>query len=634
MTLLEKYVAKWLQREGRVPDDALDRLPEEFAATVKNRVDLERIADKLVSASQDLAIRRRIVLYLRSRIEAQGALTPKEFEDLLVRARSVGWQTADVERLIENAKSAFAKRNRPPSNLELEKKQPEESPDAPPREPPRENSESRSERVPDSQMAGGSTEKSRTKPSGVPEFSPVATTGIVAVLVVILALLLLGRPWADKDDGPGSAGGSTTEAQVLSAQRLLGRLGEPVPETGRFDDATRAALDRALPQFAGMSELEPWLIEQLEAALDQADDEAWEAAQNRGTAAAIAAYLERFPDGLHAEDAQTQLSTTDAAEERSIIVRAIQQELDRLGRDVIETGELDLGTLNALEGFPGPMPNQTRASLAAALEQLEALRRWPVPNGETFQDCTVCPEMVAIPAGTFLMGSPEDEIMRIANEGPQREVSVPRFAMSRTEITHGQWFPCVNDGVCNSLPVPEQGDLRTMPVSHVTWDDALSYLRWLRERTGSNYRLPTEAQWEYAARAGTSTRYYTGECITDEQANFDARLTSGNCPEGIFYGGVLPVASYPPNPFGLYDMLGNLIEPTRDCWNSEYTGGPTDGSAWLTGDCGRAPMRGGSWRSTDRELRAAARIRPSGLRREASLGLRVVVDLPQRSGSP
>ena len=601
MTPLEQYVAEWLRRFGRVPHDGLTKLPPEVGEQVENRAQLERIAEQLVRDYPKLAVRRRFVLDLEDRLRANaGSLSDEERRALIRQAREFDWTIDKVNRLIEEALQRI-----------------ESTPAVP--DPPDDAPESPS-----------ATERSAPR-AGARMPLPALLGAVLAVVVVGGGFWLIGY---DGTDTAASGGAATPTDPVRAAQRLLARLGYPVPETGQFDAATRAAFDRALPQYAGMDELEPWLVEQLQAALDDADRAAWNSAQSSGTAAAVTAYLERFPEGGHAAEARERLTTLEASEERAGIVRAIQQELNRLGRDVDETGELDQATLRAMTGFPGTLPDRTRASLTSALEVLRELGRWPPRDGETFQDCPVCPAMVAIPAGRFVMGSPQNEPLRSPNEGPQHEVAVPRFALSRTEITHGQWLACVNDGVCPSLPIPPEGDLRRLPLTHVSLTEALYYFRWLRERTGFDYRLPTEAEWEYAARAGTATRFYTGDCITSDQANFDARLPSENCPGGAYRGAAMPVASFEPNGFGLYDMAGNVLELTRDCWNSDYEGAPGDGSAWESGDCGRAPMRGGSWTSSERELRSAARIRPGGFQRNAETGLRVAVSLPPRPDAP
>lgn len=218
--------------------------------------------------------------------------------------------------------------------------------------------------------------------------------------------------------------------------------------------------------------------------------------------------------------------------------------------------------------------------------------------------------MVVIPAGSFVQGSPEDEPQSNSNERPQREVSVPAFAMGQTEVTFDQWDACVADGGCTNNPDDPLGWGRgNRPVILVSWDDAQEYVDWLSAKTGHDYRLPSESEWEYATRAGTTSRFNTGDCITTDQANFDGRTPAEGCPTGTYRGQTMPVGSFEPNAFGLYDTHGNVWEWLEDCWNDNYEGAPLDGSAWRSGDCSQAIVRGGSFGSFGGEwVRSAFRL--------------------------
>jgi len=141
----------------------------------------------------------------------------------------------------------------------------------------------------------------------------------------------------------------------------------------------------------------------------------------------------------------------------------------------------------------------------------------------------------------------------------------------------------------------------------VSWNDAQEFVTWLSDRSGLDYRLPSESEWEYATRAGTMGRFNTGDCITTDQANFNGLAPAQDCPGGIDRAETSPVASFAPNAFGLYDTHGNVWEWVQDCWNESYTGAPSDGSAWMMGDCSRAVIRGGSWFSVGEFLRSAFR---------------------------
>ena len=241
---------------------------------------------------------------------------------------------------------------------------------------------------------------------------------------------------------------------------------------------------------------------------------------------------------------------------------------------------------------------------------------WPEPEG-SFRDCDTCPAMVFVPAGTFMMGSPEAERGRRGNEQPRHLVTFEApFAVGVQEVTRGEWSACVLAGSCGSLEEPgEGGEGERLPVS-VTWDEALAYVAWLSEETGQPYRLPSEAEWEYVARAGTDgARYWEGsgwaQCDYANGADATA-LRQGRyrstvpCSDG--YAGFAPARMFSPNPFGLHDVLGNASEWTQDCWNPLYSDAPRDGSAWEQGNCGVRVVRGGGAVSGPYSLRSAARV--------------------------
>lgn len=225
-----------------------------------------------------------------------------------------------------------------------------------------------------------------------------------------------------------------------------------------------------------------------------------------------------------------------------------------------------------------------------------------VKPGATFRDCDACPEMVVIPAGSFVMGSPITEEDRDFEEGPLREVKIfHSFALGKYEVTFAEWETCVTDGGCIRRSDRGWGRGRR-PVINASWGDVQDYVAWLGRKTGEKYRLPTEAEWEYAARAGTTTARHWGEDVGNDKANchgcsdLDGERTT-------------PVGSFPANAFGLHDMLGNVWEWVEDCWNDTYEGGPVDGSAWTVGDCSQRVLRGGSWGFLPRSARSASRHR-------------------------
>jgi formylglycine-generating enzyme required for sulfatase activity len=233
---------------------------------------------------------------------------------------------------------------------------------------------------------------------------------------------------------------------------------------------------------------------------------------------------------------------------------------------------------------------------------------WRVPGAiSTFRDCAGCPEMVVIPAGEFTMGSPDSEPFRGAETQHRVTIAAP-FAVSKLEITFDQWGACVKDGGCDGYrPDDQHWGRGKRPVIDMSWENAKAYVNWLGRKTGKPYRLLSEAEWEYAARAGTTTAYSTGSTISPRQANYDGS-GDGSGPSEANRQKTLPVGSFPANAFGLHDMHGNVSQWVEDCWHDDYTAAaPTDGSAWLDGDCNGRVLRGGSWGDSEVELRSAAR---------------------------
>lgn len=261
------------------------------------------------------------------------------------------------------------------------------------------------------------------------------------------------------------------------------------------------------------------------------------------------------------------------------------------------------------------------------------IRQAPAPgfpslrSGSAFADGPALPEMVVVPAGHFMMGTtPKDNRsvgvwpMFDAMEGPVHSVTIARpFAVGRYAVTFEQWDACVADGGCGGYRPGDEGWGRgRRPVINVNYDDAQAYVAWLRRKTGQPYRLLSEAEWEYAARAGTVTPFYFGARITHDDANY-----------GNFYDRTTPVGSYPPNRFGLYDMAGNTAQWVADCHHPNFTGAPSDGSVWIEGgDCTKRNVRGGGWSLLDWTLHVAQRIGDPPQQRNNHLGFRVARDLP------
>ncbi|MCB1734396.1 MAG: SUMF1/EgtB/PvdO family nonheme iron enzyme [Gammaproteobacteria bacterium] len=232
------------------------------------------------------------------------------------------------------------------------------------------------------------------------------------------------------------------------------------------------------------------------------------------------------------------------------------------------------------------------------------------------------PETVAIPAGSFRMGCVSGKDCS-SDEKPVHTVNVPAFEMTRTEITFDQWDACVALGGCKQDPNDQGWGRGQRPVINVSWDGVQEYIAWLNAQTGGGWRLPSEAEWEYAARAGTSTRFHTGDCLGADQANYNGDFPVEGCPKGEARYQTLPVGSLAKNAFGLHDMHGNVGEWTVDCYNDSYDGAPINGSAWTEGDCARRVLRGGSWFTNARGARAANRDDGTRDFRNFNLGFRL-----------
>ena len=336
----------------------------------------------------------------------------------------------------------------------------------------------------------------------------------------------------------------------------------------------------------------------------------------------LAAYLTAYPDGAYAADARRR-----------------RDELANLEDDAAFSHARSSGTAESYLEYMRTHPDGRHLDDARRLRaQAEAAerseRRWPA--GKKFRDCEGCPELVVVPAGAFTMGSPGYEKGRYDDEGPVHRVLFERpFAVGAYEVTRGEFERFVAEAghspdACwkydsrskewkrrgwNRWRNPGFRQTRRDPVVCVNHEDAQAYARWLAGKTGKAYRLLSESEWEYAARAGTTTPYHTGVTISTRDANFGR--------EGRYKDRTAPAGNYPPNAFGLHDMHGNAWEWVEDCKNRNYVGAPGDGRAWLTGECSRRVLRGGSWWDETRHVRSAARWTPGSHGSGSATGFRV-----------
>jgi len=300
----------------------------------------------------------------------------------------------------------------------------------------------------------------------------------------------------------------------------------------------------------------------------------WESIKNSEDIAEFDAYLSAYPDGRFARLAEIRI-----------------QSLSHRGRT-----------------DPAPLPPEpdTEPTESGVLEENNESRAESAESGaaepadsttqHAFRDCEDCPLMIAVPAGRFTMGSDRHR----PNEGPEHPVTIDSpFAIGVYEVTLREWDACLREGGCRFSP--KANDNQDLPVSNLSWDDAHEYTAWLSSRTGQDYRLPTEAEWEYAARAGTGSDFWWDGEVGENNANCK------DCGSEFDGQGPAPVGSFKPNPFGLYDVHGNLWEWTMDCVNRSYQDAPTNSEAWLRGDCLGRILRGGSWNLGSDYIRVSRR---------------------------
>ena len=435
--------------------------------------------------------------------------------------------------------------------------------------------------------------------------------------------------------GPGSVASDGAGRNGLYTQHLLQSLNHPESDIDKVfrrvtADVTRATGNRQVPWKADSLTGEFYF--RLDGAANvalapptapapqadaRADDRAlWETVKDSNNAAELQAYLEQFPSGIFAGVARARLKTLGTA------------------RPPVQVATAAPSTLT-----PKPAP----AVAAGAVTDFTP--------GTSFRDCDVCPEMVVIPPGSFTIGSPTSETGRFDQEGPQRRVTIPgALAVGKFEVTRGEYAQFVQEtaratGACNvfrdgkwqedaskNWRDPGYAQHDTHPVACVNWDDAKAYVAWLSRNSGRNYRLLTEAEWEYTARAGTTTAYYWGDNAANncQYANgADQTLKTANasatnvatCTDNHAY--TAPVGSFQANAFGLHDMSGNVWEWTEDCWNANHNGAPSDGGARTSGECGLRVLRGGSWYFYPRGLRSAYRDGGTSVFRVNGVGFRV-----------
>ncbi|MBV1695981.1 MAG: SUMF1/EgtB/PvdO family nonheme iron enzyme [Hyphomicrobiales bacterium] len=346
--------------------------------------------------------------------------------------------------------------------------------------------------------------------------------------------------------------------------------------------------------------------------------EAWSVAEKSTDPAVLEAYIRRFGETFYGDLAKSRLATM--RDERQRVALLQKQEEDR------KRAKADAAAKATEAKHRADDEAAARARAAADLRSRgETAKGDPAltvkpGSGQSFRDCPDCPEMVVVPAGSFMMGSPENEEGRSGNEGPQRRVTIARpFAVGKFEVTFAEWDACVSEGGCTHRPDNTWGRGRR-PAMNVSWDDITKqFLPWLATKAGRSYRLLTEAEWEYAARAGKTTPFSFGATISADQANYNGTFVYGNGVKGAYRQFSIEVGSLnKPNAWGLHDMHGNASEWVEDCWHDNFDDAPSDGSAWASqcSEANRRVHRGGSWRHGPVPLRSASRSRFTSYNRD------------------
>lgn len=335
--------------------------------------------------------------------------------------------------------------------------------------------------------------------------------------------------------------------------------------------------------------------------------QAWLAVKDSTDPQLLDAFLQRHGDSIYAAQARNRIADLRDESNSSKMAAIVPQRP---------------AAAKSATPAVGIFPQTRSAPLSASQER--ALK----PK-DAFEECANCPEMVVVPAGSFTIGSPENEPGRAGNEGPQHTVSIAKaFAVGKFAVSFADWEACLAAGGCNGYkPADQAGRRGRHPVINVSWNDAKAYLEWLSKTTGKPYRLLSEAEREYVARAGSTTPFWFGATISSKQANYNGTIADAMGEKGEFRQRTLPVDFFAANPFGLHQVHGNVYEWTEDCWRPSYAGAPSDGSARTQAECGARTIRGGSLADAANALRSAARSGYAPDNRSERIGFRVARSL-------
>ncbi|MEE9271856.1 MAG: SUMF1/EgtB/PvdO family nonheme iron enzyme [Robiginitomaculum sp.] len=497
--------------------------------------------------------------------------------------------------------------------------------------------------------------------------------------------------WQPPQDGPNKDGFNPGEERAPLLRWVVGFLALAIVATGAIWLVTKVVISDDIPQIATTKTPEVKPGDEPESAPKKIkDDEAWVLALEKDTLEGYREYLEQFPKGKHASEAQAEINKYDnkawvSAQSRNTIagyedyleawpeglyaskarelIAEMKAKRDALAKDAAERGAQEVAdwesaarsnTLDGYNKYLGKHPigkhadeaqkriNKLKASAAdqaawegakaantaAAYQQylnsfpqgayvaqaIAALDKLKPRPGKTFKDCADCPVMVSLPAGNTNLGAAQDDQLARSSEKPARPVIFTNlYAIGVNEITFKEWDACVSAGSCKTKPNDNGWGRGNRPVINISWDDARGYATWLSGKTGFAYSLPSEAQWEYAARGGDKGIWAGGStaalCAFANGAGQESGLKWANtaCTD-IASDRTIPSGTLGANGFGTKDMIGNVSEWTLDCNTLNLRDAPTDGSADLRGSCNQRVARGGSWFSGPADLRFASRL--------------------------
>ncbi len=508
-------------------------------------------------------------------------------------------------------------------------------------------------------VVGGSTENYAQEKK---EWLPVILLAVFLLSMTAIGIFLLTDESEQQAPTPSTANPDDLTSDTQAAVRAQDPSSE---EVGRWQAALKA--DTVLGYRRFIADFpESIYRSQAEQQLDIIDERTWQELSAENTVPAYEDYLGIFPDGIHQTEAMQRIDTIKQAEakkERERLERERLEDLawetainkrtitafdqyitdwpagahieeahrirrllkDQLDDDNAFQTALKLNTKDAFQAYIDAFSKG--ANVAAALQHIDDLTLRP---GKIFKDCVDCPSMIVLPPAAYWQGSDDTSTSALSMEKPRRMVTIDEpFAVSTYEITMAEWDLCFNDKGCTSQPGDNGWGREDRPAIMVSWNDAEEYVHWISEKTGQRYRLPSESEWEYFARAGQESDWLGGDpamvCQFGNVAGAETgfRWQHSPCEDKLALG-TATVGSFRANAFGLYDTIGNVAEWTSDCMNLSYLDAPVDGSAWNKGICSSHMTRGGSWITGTKEIRLPARFNLKNGDRNDFTGFRVV----------